>query len=177
MNAEPTDALTRVEAMTASLRERILRGQLSPGDRLPSVRTLARSRDVSPFTAARVYELLVAEGLIEARRGSGYYVARDADVFGAPHLTGPEPVVDSLWTLRRDYDRHALQVDAGCGWLPPEWLFGEGVRAALTQVARRPAVYAGRYGSAYGLRALRHHLARQLALRGVERSESGVLMP
>ena len=176
MRAESASLPTRVEAISAELRGRILAGQVGPGDRLPSVRALARSRSVSPFTAARVYELLVAEGLIEARRGSGYYVARDADLFGARQPPGSEPTVDSLWALRRDYDGHALQIDAGCGWLPPEWLFGGGVRAALTQVARRPAVYAGRYGGSFGLRALRHHLARQLTLRGVECAEEQIVL-
>ena len=176
MSAQPADSFTRVGAISSQLRGRVLTGQLAPGDRLPSVRALARSHGVSPFTAARVYELLVAEGLIEARRGSGYYVARDAQAFGAAGLPGPEPLVDSIWTLRRDYDSHKLQVDAGCGWLPPEWLFGEGVRTALTQVARRPAVYAGRYGGAYGLRALRRHLARQLALRRIECAEEQIVL-
>jgi DNA-binding transcriptional MocR family regulator len=176
MSTRPADASTRVAAISAHLRGRILGGQSNPGDRLPSVRALARAHHVSPFTAARVYDLLVAEGLIEARRGSGYYVARDAEAFGASGLPGPEPVVDSVWALRRDYDSHSLQVDAGCGWLPPEWLFGEGVRTALTQAARRPAVYAGRYGSAYGLRALRHHLARQLTLRGVDCAEDQIIL-
>jgi DNA-binding transcriptional MocR family regulator len=176
MSAQPAAVFSRVAAISTHLRGRILAGQSSPGDRLPSVRALARAHEVSPFTAARVYELLVAEGLIEARRGSGYYVARDAEAFGASGLPSPEPPVDSIWTLRRDYDGHSLQVDAGCGWLPPEWLFGEGVRAALTQVARRPAVYAGRYGGAYGLRALRHHLARQLSLRGVECAEDQIVL-
>jgi DNA-binding transcriptional MocR family regulator len=167
MSANPSDPLTRVELISASLRSHIRSARLSAGERLPSVRTLARSRGVSAFTAARVYELLVAEGLIEARRGSGYFVARGAAA-GARTRAALEPLVDSVWALRRDYDRGALQVDAGCGWLPPEWLFGEGVRAALTQVARRPAAYGGRYGNAYGLLALRHHVARQLALRGLE---------
>ncbi|MDE2050218.1 MAG: PLP-dependent aminotransferase family protein [Gammaproteobacteria bacterium] len=177
MSAQPADAFTRVGAICAHLRGRILSGRLSSGDRLPSVRALARSNGVSPFTAARVYELLVAEGLIAARRGSGYYVARDAEAFGgAAPLAGPEPLVDSIWSLRRDYDARALQVDAGCGWLPPQWLFGEGVRAALTQVARRPAVYAGRYGSACGLRALRRHLARQLGLRGIECADEQIVL-
>ena len=176
MRAKPSAIPTRVEAMSADLRSRIVAGQFSPADRLPSVRALARSRGVSPFTAARVYELLVAEGLIEARRGSGYYVARDADAFGARHPSGPEPLVDSVWALRRDYDGHALKVDAGCGWLPPEWLFADGVRAALTQVARRPALYTSRYGSSYGLRALRHHLARQLTLRAVECAEEQIVL-
>jgi len=173
---DAADPLTRVELIRAGMRAHILTGQLSAGERLPSVRTLARARGVSAFTAARVYELLVAEGLIEARRGSGYFVARAADADGARARPSPEPLVDSVWALRRDYDRNALQVDAGCGWLPPEWLFGEGVRAALTQIARRPAVYAGRYGNAYGLLALRHHVARQLALRGVDCGDEQVVL-
>jgi DNA-binding transcriptional regulator YhcF (GntR family) len=100
MSAQPADASTRVAAISAHLRGRILTGQLSPGDREPLVRALARAHNVSPFTAARVYELLVAEGLIEARRVSGYYVARDTEAFGASALPGPEPLVDSVWALR-----------------------------------------------------------------------------
>ncbi len=176
MRAHRTDTPTRVEALSGGLRTRILTGQLSPGERLPSVRTLARTQGVSPFTAARVYELLVAEGLIEARRGSGYYVARNAQTAGAHAFAPVEPLVDSIWTLRREFDRRSLQVDAGCGWLPAEWLFTDGVRAALTQVARRPAVYAGRYGSAYGLGGLRHHLARQLTLRGIDCAQEQLVL-
>jgi len=50
-------------------------GTLCPGDRLPSVRELARELAVNQNTVLRVYERLTAEGLLERRQGDGTYVA------------------------------------------------------------------------------------------------------
>jgi GntR family transcriptional regulator len=50
-------------------------GALAPGDRLPSVRQLARELLVNQNTILRVYERLTAEGLLERRQGDGTYVA------------------------------------------------------------------------------------------------------
>jgi DNA-binding transcriptional MocR family regulator len=49
-------------------------GSLSAGDQLPSVRALSQSRKVSTATVLKAYEALEANGLIEARPRSGYYV-------------------------------------------------------------------------------------------------------
>jgi GntR family transcriptional regulator len=48
---------------------------LCPGDRLPSVRQLARELTVNQNTVLRVYEKLTAEGLLERRQGDGTFVA------------------------------------------------------------------------------------------------------
>ena len=53
-------------------------GQLSDGDRLPSSRALARELGVSRSVTEQAYDQLVAEGWLEARRGSGTYVSRHA---------------------------------------------------------------------------------------------------
>jgi GntR family transcriptional regulator len=50
-------------------------GTLCPGDRLPSVRQLAKDLTVNQNTVLRVYEKLTAEGLLERRHGDGTYVA------------------------------------------------------------------------------------------------------
>jgi DNA-binding transcriptional MocR family regulator len=49
-------------------------GTLPPGTRLPSVRTLCASRQVSPATATGCYRLLEERGLVRARPRSGYFV-------------------------------------------------------------------------------------------------------
>ncbi len=49
-------------------------GSLAAGDQLPSVRALSQSRKVSPATVLKAYEALEANGLVEARPRSGYYV-------------------------------------------------------------------------------------------------------
>jgi len=57
------------------LRAAITNGRLRPGARLPSTRTLAASRGVSRNTAVAAYELLLSEGYVAARGGSGTRVA------------------------------------------------------------------------------------------------------
>jgi len=49
-------------------------GTLSVGDRLPSVRELARELAVNQNTILRVYERLCGEGLLEMRHGQGTFV-------------------------------------------------------------------------------------------------------
>ena len=53
-------------------------GKLQPGERLPSVRELARELAVNQNTVLRVYERLVSEGLLEMRHGQGTFVAQGA---------------------------------------------------------------------------------------------------
>jgi GntR family transcriptional regulator len=53
-------------------------GTLRPGERLPSVRELARELAVNQNTILRVYERLVGEGLLEMRHGQGTFVAARA---------------------------------------------------------------------------------------------------
>ena len=48
-------------------------GALMPGERLPSVRELARELAVNQNTVLRVYERLCGEGLLEMRHGQGTF--------------------------------------------------------------------------------------------------------
>jgi GntR family transcriptional regulator len=50
-------------------------GTLAPGDRVPSVRQLARDLAVNQNTILHVYEKLTSEGLLERRQGDGTYVS------------------------------------------------------------------------------------------------------
>jgi GntR family transcriptional regulator len=49
-------------------------GGVQPGDRMPSVRELARELAVNQNTVLRVYERLCGEGLLEMRHGQGTFV-------------------------------------------------------------------------------------------------------
>jgi integrase len=57
------------EAIAAELREKILSGELKPGDQLPTIVQLAAQYTVAAGTAYRAMALLQAEGLINAQRG------------------------------------------------------------------------------------------------------------
>jgi len=63
------------EALARDISESILNGVLRPGDRLPSVRQTCASRSVSPSTVFQAYYMLEAQGLVESRERSGYFVA------------------------------------------------------------------------------------------------------
>src|SRR5438128_9810110 len=56
------------------IRAQSLAGTLRPGERLPSVRELARELAVNVNTVFRVYERLAADQLIEMRHGDGSFV-------------------------------------------------------------------------------------------------------
>ncbi|MDB5292586.1 MAG: ytrA 2 [Phycisphaerales bacterium] len=57
------------------IRSHCAAGTLRPGDRLPSVRELAKQLTVNQNTVLRVYERLTAEGLLERRHGDGTFVS------------------------------------------------------------------------------------------------------
>lgn len=62
-----------------TIRYAIACGDLSGGDPLPSIRELADQLGVASMTINQVYTALKREGLIDARRGAGSFVADNAD--------------------------------------------------------------------------------------------------
>ncbi len=63
------------EQLASTLAERIHRGSLAPGARLPTVRALAEDLDLAPNTVAKAYRALEEMGLIEGRGRRGTFVA------------------------------------------------------------------------------------------------------
>lgn len=76
--------MKRYEAVVHELGELIRGGSLKPGERLPSIRDLSRARKVSASTILHAYERLEADGLIESRPRSGYYVTARRQPTQAP---------------------------------------------------------------------------------------------
>lgn len=66
------------DQLVAQLQLQILGGRLAPGQRLPSVRALARRLDVHANTVSAAYQDLESFGLVELRRGAGVFVRRGA---------------------------------------------------------------------------------------------------
>jgi len=69
----------------AQVRAMVSRGELTPGERLPSARDLATSLDVNLHTVLRAYQDLRDDGLIELRRGRGAVVTAHAVDHAALH--------------------------------------------------------------------------------------------
>ena len=75
INLSGRGSRTLLRTFHSQLRTAILEGRLKPGVRLPSTRALALACGVSRNTTVATYDLLLSEGYVSARRGSGTVVA------------------------------------------------------------------------------------------------------
>lgn len=89
------------KAVYLQIRDRIRRlietGVMQDGDKLPSIRSLAESTGVNKLTVIEAYNVLEADGLIEARQGSGYFVnpAKSRDHYSSSNFAPPQDVIVS----------------------------------------------------------------------------------
>lgn len=61
--------------ISSQIRSQILRGELQPGESLPSIRSLSRELQISVITVKRAYENLEEEKLIYTKPGIGSFVS------------------------------------------------------------------------------------------------------
>ena len=162
------------EALALRVAERIQRGALAPGARLPSVREGARTHGVSPSTVVAAYDQLQAQGLVEARRQRGFFVrephppahttantagraSTGAGSTGSP-LVAP---VDATALIRSMFQRGQAPSGPGMGTLPESWLDAKLLDRALRRTLSQ-APEALRYGDPAGDAGLRQALSRRL---------------
>ncbi|MFT8318761.1 MAG: GntR family transcriptional regulator [Sporolactobacillus sp.] len=62
------------------IKNRIIRGEIERGERLPSVRELAIDSGVNPNTVQRTYRELEDSGIVLKQRGQGTYVTEDPQI-------------------------------------------------------------------------------------------------
>lgn len=62
------------------IKRKILRGELKPGEKLPSVRDTGIQYSVNPNTVQRTYRELEGMSIVESRRGQGTFVTEQPDI-------------------------------------------------------------------------------------------------
>ncbi len=65
------------EQISNAIRDEILKENLKAGEKLPSVRVLARELSISILTVKKAYDELENEGFIESRQGLGTFVGKE----------------------------------------------------------------------------------------------------
>ncbi|OXN00492.1 GntR family transcriptional regulator [Bifidobacterium vansinderenii] len=79
---DQSDDVPIYEQLRRQVIEAIANGELVPGDKLPSVRSLAVDLGVNLHTVNKAYALLRDDGYLNMRRGSGAVVAERRDEAG-----------------------------------------------------------------------------------------------
>jgi DNA-binding transcriptional MocR family regulator len=181
LNNEGPRPGTRVATVMAAVRARTADRSLGPGARVPSIRRMAETLRVSPSTVVEAYDRLAAEGEIQPRRGSGFYVTRRTRPFALLEA-GSDPglrkdrAVDPHWIMRQSLESDQATLRPGCGWLPSAWMMEAELRRALQRIARDPAAAIVDYDTPLGFPALRALLVRRLAERGIEAPPGQVML-
>ncbi len=63
------------EQISTQIKSQIMNGELKAGEALPSIRSLAKSLQISVLTVQKAYDLLQTDGFIETTAGKGCYVS------------------------------------------------------------------------------------------------------
>jgi GntR family transcriptional regulator / MocR family aminotransferase len=99
ISIDRTSTVPLIRQIYLQLRDRILKGELPAGCRLPASRELAAELKVSRNVVLEAYDQLTAEGYLEGRTGSGTYVAQGASWQRNPT---PFPTASHLTTTPDD---------------------------------------------------------------------------
>lgn len=171
-----SDGRTRVDIIVETLSQRLANGLYRIGERLPSIRRAAQEHGVSKNTMADAYDRLVAQGLLQARPGSGYYVSRRELPQTSPTLPHLAAAVDLVSLLREQLDQH-YEVRPGDGRPPASWTDGSELRRhfAGSKTPRSSADDFG-YGHARGFEPLRDRLRLMLTERSITAKPDGLLL-
>src|SRR5713101_4641428 len=174
-------------------RQAILRGQMRPGQRVPSTRSLAAELKISRIPVLNAYEQLLTEGYFETFVGAGTCLARSIpdDTLSPPAgkaRKGLQEIVAKLGPRRMSRRGAALTHVPAQSWLdnlgafrvslPALDHFPIGVWSKLVaRHSRRPARGIMAYGDAMGYLPFREAIAEYLgAVRGVRCESSQILV-
>lgn len=165
----PTPLVAQLATRLGTL---IRNGDIPAGERIPSIRHMARLCRVSPLTVANAYTRLVEAGVLVSHARGGYFAARTAP---PPR---PDPGEDDpLWLLQHAYETTAPTIKAGCGWLSEQYRYSLSVRRALERLARSDLLPTFLdYGNPAGFPALRLAIRQLLARRAIPCPEEGIVL-
>lgn len=78
------------------LKGKIVSGEIKEGEKLPSVREIARSLKVNPNTVQRSYQVLESEDIVFTQRGRGSFVTEDKNKIRQVKLSMANEIVNNF---------------------------------------------------------------------------------
>lgn len=93
INLDYRDERSLHEQIADGFRELIVKGIMSSGEQLPSVRELSVSLTVNPNTVQKAYKQLELDGFVYSVKGKGSFVSKPKDVKQA---SGTQALYDAI---------------------------------------------------------------------------------
>lgn len=163
-------------------------GLLAPGERISSVRNLAKALDVSVTTVFNAYDLLAAENMIERRSGSGTYITMHPEIVLGSNLrtrveTGIasqnrepmqwEPLVIPTEFFGSPFSRkyHGKTISFISNHPDPSLFPFDRIKQVATSMLWYPQEFFFDIGHPQGYQPLVEHLEKEMALNGVAMAE------
>jgi DNA-binding transcriptional MocR family regulator len=172
---DPKSTSPLVSQIVSGFRQMVDDGSLRAGAKAPSIRQFAHAHGVSVYTVVDAYDRLVALGYFQSQAHSGFFVRSRGAAGQAVASGGAQYSFDSMWYLSRIFENRGLRNKPGCGWLPGNWLFGDGLkRSQRTLLASDEEM--GGYGDPRGYLPLRQLVRDNLAAREVVLHADQVLL-
>ena len=166
--APPASARTPLaRSLAESIARQIGEGVFKTGDKLPSLREVAELHGCAKNTVVAAFELLVARGLIDPRRGAGYFVREVAPRKAEEEAGSLGRAMDIVWLMREQLKSEPGTLSVGDGFPPVEWLSEVRLDKFHHKVVRTGLGSLFRYGNRFGYEPLRQHLVRKLADFGI----------
>ncbi len=105
---------SKYEEVKQFVKEQILTGKLSAGDRVPSEYELVEQLSVGRGQTRQALRELEIEGFLVRRQGSGSYVAPNPGVARSPIAEAPRTIMAAFPTYSSRYIREVLEGFMGC---------------------------------------------------------------
>ena len=165
----------KVEQVVAIMRNQIATDRHFKGCRLPPVRALAHQLGLSKNTIQTAYDELRAQGLVESRDRSGFYVAEGDEprAFDNPvHVPGPEFKKISYVGYVKPKQKNFISLSSV--FVDPHILPKEKLSACFKSVLRSPGI--PEFNDPQGMPALREKIAARLRDRGMDAEADHIII-
>jgi len=172
----------KYENIAAQIVHLIKTGTLRPGGGIPSVRQLSDQEQVSISTVTQAYYLLEAQGWIEARPQSGFYVCETLPIaLPEPEISlpTPDPTTVSVWDLTMmiindPFNPNLIQM--GAAYPNPELTAMHKLNRILASIARKIDIKSSLYEAVEGNESLRVQIARRAINTGCHLSPDDIII-
>lgn len=168
------------ESVAQTFMQLIDSGELAPGEKLPSLRQLATTRNISVSTALEAYSLLETRGYVETRPQSGYYIRKQRSFLAAPPRAtrdlylSESPGIDERVAQMLNVIRDPQILQLGAATPPERDLPLRALNRCLMRAINSEHAHA--YETPQGSPGLRHEIALRASIAGASAQADDVIV-